>query len=101
MQLQFILFTLHHHGVKQREICAQQQRGDPRVSCHFGAQCQNRAAKIKWIARVGVRTVLRQDLLLVQISSGPAADQQSGGADCRSGRNASGSRPRQQQHDHC
>jgi hypothetical protein len=100
VQLQLTLFTFHHDRVEQREICAQQQRGDPRVSCHSGAQCQNRAAKIQRIARVRVRTVLRQDLLFVQISRSPTADQQSRGTDRRSSSNACGGRPREPQHDH-
>jgi hypothetical protein len=65
LQLQLILFALHHHRIEQRKVRAQQHRCDPRMRGNPHAQRQDGAPKIKRIARMSVRTIPGQHFLFM------------------------------------
>src|SRR6266851_6850884 len=77
MPPQFLLFPPHDHAINEGEIAAQDCRCNPGTRSHGNAQRQNGASEIQRIARVSIRPQYRENFLLVQITRGASANEQS------------------------
>ena len=78
---EFDFFAAHDEGVDKSEIEKKQRGGEPGVHGDGGAEGEDAAAEVEWIAGAGVGAGGGEDGLLVKIAGGVGADGEAEEAD--------------------
>jgi hypothetical protein len=82
LPLEFALFPLNYHRIKNREIGSQQECGNPRMARHGKSCGKKNAAQIQGVACESIRSRGRQLLVLAKMARGISANEQP--ANCNS-----------------